>query len=526
MLDNILRLQPLGINFDQPAHVLGPEVWTSGYNVIFEDGRTRKSKGYANVVNAPLHIPEVLAYTPAGGDYWVYAGATGVGVWDGASHTDLTPVGWVAPPAGGLTICLINNLVVVNNQSMAPMYWTGLLGDKMQTLPGWADLPANTYAKGVAANLYHLFAFDVVEGANDYAHNRVRWSDAAQPGTVPGQWKVLATNQANFVDLATPSGRIVGGKTLRENMVLYKERSCHLFQYVGGSYVYDVSTLFETVGMMAPGCVVELDGSHVVLTQDDIIMHDGNTIVSIADKVAKHELFDNMQRNLSHRAFLHLDRNNEQIYVGWPDFDAVDGCNRMLIYCYTDKTWTERTFKGVISTNSTLREFYSAAVGKYAQPGEAGTEWDAIPIPSWQAWGDSWDYQASTAASNMHVMGGQSNLWKLTNTPFDAGQPILAEVMKTGIDLGEIDANKRVVRLWPRFEEGEGNTVYIQVGVSEFANREPVWMPPAPFTIGQDRSIPVNQRGRALAIRISDDGGAETWALTGIDVEFRKAGRY
>jgi len=527
MAVEILRLQPLGINFDQPAHLLGPEVWSGGHNVIFEDSRTRKTKGFTLVNPPPLHNPEHLVYTPAGSTFWVYAGATGVGVWNGVSHTDITPLGWVPPPpTDGLGLCLIHNQVVLNNANIGPFYWDGLLANRMQPLPGWANLPANSYCKQMESNLYHLFALDVSEGANDYAGNRVRWSDAAPPGTVPGEWEVLPTNQANFVDLATPTGKIVGGRTLRENMVVYKERSTHLFQYVGGTYVYDVSTLFETVGLLAPEAVVELDGAHVMVTQDDVVMHDGNTIVSIADRVMKHELFDNMQRSLSHRVFLHLDRNNEQIYLGYPDFDAVDGCNQMLIYCYSDKSWTPRSFAGSPLQNATLQEFYSASVGKYSQVGEAGNEWDLIPIPTWQEWQDSWEYQESSSASNQHVMGGENQLWKLTNTSLDGGQQILADVEKVGIDLGNIDEQKRITRLWPKFSEGEGNVVYIQVGASQFANDLPQWSNPVPFVIGQDRYIPCNVHGRAFGIRLSDPGSAPAWGLTGIDIEFRRAGKY
>jgi hypothetical protein len=412
---------------------------------------------------------------------------------------------------------VINNYVIGNDALSGPYWWSGVTGNPMQPLPGWDALPANTYCSQMESNLYHLFALGVIEGATDFSGSRVRWSDAAPPGTVPGEWVPTPENQAGFVDLPTPTGSIVGGQTLRENMVVYKQRSTHLFQYVGGTYIYDVSTVFETIGMLAPGAVCELDGTHVLVTQDDIVQHDGNTVTSIADKAVKHEFFSNLKASMSHLVRCYLHRQQEQVWIVWPDLEAEVGCNRVLIYCYSDQTWTQRRLA--------VEEAFCADVGRYATPGLAGSEWDSIPIPDWQRWIDAWDYASSSAASNLHVIGTTNNLVAVTNQGTDNGQTIVAELEKTGMDFGEIDSKKRLFRAWPRFEEGDGNTVKFQFGASDFSNKQPTWQPPVVFNIGVDRSIPVNVQGRALAVRILDDD-SDTWALTGIDLEYRKAGKF
>ena len=521
----IVRLEPLGINYDQPAHKLGPEVWSGGYNIAFQDGRARKTRG-SNPLDPPLlHEAHDLRYTPTPNDFWVYCADTGVGVWDGVNQFDITPTGWggvvvlpALPQALGPTynLCLINNLVVANNTLSGPYYWNGVTANAMQPLPGWDALPANTYCYQMESNLYHLFALGVTEGNADYNGSRVRWSDAAPPGTVPGEWVPTPENQAGFVDLPTPTGSIVGGLTLRENMVVYKQRSCHLFQYVGGSYIYDVSTIFETVGLLAPGALCEIDGTHVVVTQDDIVQHDGNTVVSIADKAVKHEFFANLKKDLSHLVRVYLRRSAEQILIFWPNLEATEGCNRVLIYCYTDQTWSQRHLP---------TPAFSADVGRYASPGSAGTEWDLVPFETWQNWQDPWDYTSSSAAANYYVVGGKTYLGAITTLAQDNGQPIKSLLEKIGMDLGQVDAQKRLFRAWPKFEEGAGNSVQFQFGAAQYGNKEPTWSDPVTFNIGTDRSIPVNVQGRSLAVRLLDDG-ADVWSLTGIDLEFRKAGKF
>jgi len=533
MAKQIVRLEPLGINYDQPPHKLGPEVWSGGYNVAFEDGRARKTKGSYLLDPPLLHVARDLRYTPSPSDFWVYTGPTGVGVWDGVSQHDITPVDWIntgvaaqpAPqgvPAGGPTqnLCLINNIVVVNNTIAGPYYWGGVTGSPCVPLPGWADLPANSTCNQMESNLYHLFALGMTEGAADFNGSRVRWSDAAPPGTVPGEWAPTAANQAGFVDLATPVGSIVGGLTLRENLMVYKQRSTHMFQYVGGPFVYNVSPTFETVGLLAPGAVCELDGTHVMVTQDDIVQHDGNTVTSVADKSVKREFFQNLKRDLAHLVHVHLNRTSEQIWIFYPDLTAKEGCNRILVYCYTDQTWSQR----LLTTDTA----YCADVGRYSGGGAAGTEWDKIPengIDTWQQWLDSWDYTTSSASSNYHVIGTKQYLAASTTQSEDNGAPISALLEKTGMDLGKIDSQKRLTRAWPRFEEGAGNTVQFQFGASEYANKEPVWSAPVNYLIGTDRSIPVNVQGRAIAVRLIDSG-VDMWALTGIDLEFREAGKF
>jgi hypothetical protein len=503
-------------------------VWSGGYNVAFEDGRARKTRGSTVIQPAALHTIRDLRYTPTPNDFWAYTGPTGVAVWDGVAHYDITPASWIdtrggvmgnAVPAGGpaQNLCVINNIIVANNTISGPYYWDGVVSAPMEPLPGWVDLPANTTCVQMESNLYHLFALGVSEGAADFNGSRVRWSDAAPPGTVPGEWVPTAENQAGFVDLATPVGSIVGALTLRENLVVYKQRSTHLFQYVGGTYVYDVSTLFETVGLLAPGAVCELDGTHIMVTQDDVVQHDGNTVMSIADKSVKNEMFRNLKASMAHLVNIHLNRQAEQVWIFWPDLEAEVGCNRIFIYCYTDQTWTQRLLSGSGA--------YCADIGRYSTPGLAGTEWDAIPIATWQEWLDPWDFAISSAASNYHIIGSQNYLAVATNQAQEGGNPIRALLEKQGMDFGEVDVNKRLFRAWPRFEEGAGNTVQFQFGASQFANKEPTWSPPVDFLIGKDRSIPVNVQGRSLAVRLLDDD-SDMWALTGIDLEFRKSGKF
>ncbi len=514
-----IALTPLGLNTDQPPHLLGPEVWSAGSNIVFDDQRTRKAPGYEVLQPATLFLPLQLIYTSFNDqDYWVYVGNDGVGVFNNTDHFDITPATWLSPIPGEATICLINNVVVVNNPVTEPYFWDGVTSNIMLPLPGWDALPTGSIADVMISNLYHLFALNMTENSVNFAGNRVRWSDVAQPGTVPGEWEVLLTNQASFIDIPTPEGKIIGGLTMREDLMVYKERSTHVFRYIGGTFVYELHTVFETTGMLARHCVVELDGTHIVVTQDDIIRHDGVNVDSLVEKQVKRAIFDNLNKELAHHVFLHLDKSHEEIWVGFPTLTAIAGCNALLVYNYTDKTWTLRYF---------AKEFFDAAVGNFDGPGTAGAEWDLIPLDTWQDWIGTWNNASSVAQKNTHLMAGADNeLWHLGVSTLNGGEEFAGFVEKISMDLGHIDIRKRVTRVWPKFQEGSGNTVYISVGMSESEFERPTWTAQMPFVIGTDRSIPVNVEGRAFAFRVEDNGDAPVWSLTGFDIEFRLGGRF
>ena len=521
MTNDVIRIAPRGLNKDLPPHLVGEEPWTDVKNMVFWVGRAVGSLGYFKSTNDPSYTPMDLHYIRIGGqDFWAYMtqqnGVAGIAYWDGLNHQTIAPAGWTQSGAQ-FQVLDINNVPVFNNVGGNPHYYDAS-DQTVKPLPNWPSGSPQWNCSFMCAHKNFLFALDVREDTVDFNNCKVRWSDAAPAGSVPGAWQPAANNFAGEAILASPEGPIIGALDLRDTLFIYKENSTHMADFVGGQFVFSVRDGFETIGLIAPRAVVELDNTHIVFTQDDIIRHDGVNIQSIAHNRVRDYIFDNLKSELAERCFLHMDRFNDTIYVFWPDKDAQTGCNRCHLYNFVDDTWGERTF-----TNG---EAMCASTGRYEDDTVEALTWDTWTDPpnTWDGLTGQWNYEAKASAKNRVVFGSTNpQLWKVGGTT-DNGAPIPTKLEKIGIDLGHSERFKFVQRVFPNFEEGQGLTVNISVGAGD-ANGQPVWLPPQPFVIGQDQYVGANISGRAMALRIE---GVTTgvWSFTSAEIEFRLGGKF
>jgi hypothetical protein len=93
----------------------------------------------------------------------------------------------------------LNGVPVISNGSDEPVYWDGSL---LVTLPDWT---ATETCQFITAFKFHLFALDI-SGPGGTFPNLLRWSDAAEPGTVPDDWTPGASDEAG--QAAQPSSLI------------------------------------------------------------------------------------------------------------------------------------------------------------------------------------------------------------------------------------------------------------------------------------------------------------------------------
>jgi hypothetical protein len=118
--------------------------------------------------------------------------------------------------------------------------------------------------------------------------------EPAVPGAVPGTWDPTdATKDAGEFDLAEGGDPVVDGLQLGQSFLIYKEGSVWRADYVGGPFVFNAFTkVFGTSGAMNRNCIAEIDGFHVALTNDDVIVHDGQSgQQSVLDKQSRRSLF-------------------------------------------------------------------------------------------------------------------------------------------------------------------------------------------------------------------------------------------
>ena len=207
-----LQLSPQSINRDAPPTRLGVEgqsEWSYGKNVRFV-----AQAGYSAAGEAPTYsgLPYIALWARWGIQRGVpvvfYVGTTYIGCYDGAHH-NLTPAGWhrVMRPED-VTGIVFNDFAVINALPNAPIY-IPLSHDVANPLPGW---DATWTCAGIASFKSFLVALGAMTPNPGFQYNTVRWSDSADPGTLPGEWEASPTNDAGLLEASqAPGWRVAAG---------------------------------------------------------------------------------------------------------------------------------------------------------------------------------------------------------------------------------------------------------------------------------------------------------------------------
>jgi len=511
-----------GWSSDLPAEEVPAGFITRAKNVLVRDGALGRAFGFAPFAGtgsaSTLIGPRFLIANQAlGTAFWLYAGDTIVGVTDGFTHQDITPVGWPdhagfnGPFSGGI----VNQLPVLNSRIDGPFYWQQDFATPgvMVPLPDW---PVLDTAGSMRPFREFLIAMDINIAGTRFA-DLLRWSDAAPPGNVPQSWTTGVQSQAGEISVSFNPGELVDGAQLLDRFYVYKTTSVFVMTLVGGVFIFNNRPVFSTFGALARGCIAEWRAQHIVLTDGDLVIHDGTNVRSIANERLRREIFDSMSGDFFDNTYLAISGRFDVLFICRPrgteqypseaitlDLNDLSFGHQSLV-----STGSPHMLDGLVDTTQSVEPTWDTKT----------TTWDTDAT----RWGES----AFSRVENEVIIADFTGL-KLQQLGLGEdqdGTPIDAIAERVGISLGRPDVRKFVRRIWPRFYGGAGNTVFVQVGAHDNPNSEPAYSPEQAFTIDVDRFLSVDVSGFYLAYRFRSDTGI-AWRLPNFDVEFELMGRY
>ena len=516
-----------GVIKDLSEHELPAGVWTDCKNIRFYGGRVHQSRGHGQVFGNTSVIPyHILPVVFTNDDrHWMYLGEKKIYdvVYDASgesgTHTNITRQSSGADvdysgTYNGWTSCVLGGIPVVNagNVTDTPQYWSLNTAAKMDEITAW---PANTYCESMRVYKNFLIALNITKGASKYPH-MVKWSAPAVPGALPSTWDESdATNDAGELDLAVGYDPIVDGLQLRDSFMIYKESSVWRMDYVGGQSIFRVSKVLGTSGAMNRNCIVEVNGSHFVLTGSDVILHDGSSAVSILDNVTRRHLFDSIGSEQINKCFVFGVPFSPEVFVCYPSGGSVY-CDKAMVWNYQDKTVSFRDLPNVNHATVGTLGTASDAWGADTDP------WDS-DTTSWSAAGqDTADRTKAVLASN------DSKLFKLDSTYLFDGAIPEASLERKGLVLSPDENRVIVTSIRPRITGNNGQTLTISVG---YHDTDPYAEPIYPssgvmtHTIGETAKDCCLVTGRYIAIKL-ETAGAYQWTLDSLDIEYREVGRW
>ena len=169
----------------------------------------------------------------------------------------------------------INNTLLATNFNNEMVEWDGE-ASSVNTISN-----ASSYrAKDLVPFNYRML-YGHMEENGEPVPQRVRWTEI-------GTYDNFTDGYAGFVDLVDTPGSIVAMEPLGESMVIYKDDSIVMCNWVGGKNVFSFETRVSHVGLVAPRGVVNLGDRHLFLAQDNIYeFTGGRTVQPVGEQIQK-----------------------------------------------------------------------------------------------------------------------------------------------------------------------------------------------------------------------------------------------
>ena len=515
-LVKVTNVGQYGVNKDLSTHELPINAFTDARNIRFLDGLVYQSFGYGEVYQAPSFAPQyILPVTISGARYWIYTTAAKTyAVTSTGGSPVVTDITHATPRTGVVnqwTYAMLSGLPILNvgDTSKIPMSWDLNTANKFIDLVNW---PANTYCKSLRGFKNFLIAMNVTKAgvANPFL---VMWSHPADPGTLPSSWdKTDTTKDAGEFDLAETTDPIVDGLTLGDSFIVYKESSTHRMDYIGGNLVFRQQKIFGMNGIMNKNCVTEFDGWHFVVSNSDVIVHNGQSAQSVLDKQTRRFLFQDIDVTYKSNVFVFKNPFLNEIFVCYPSIGSTS-CDKAMVYNFVDKTVSFRDLPSVNHAN-----YGSVST-------DATSTWDS-DAASWDSDLTAWNGPDYTPDTQRVLMASAlTKLYLLDASASYAGALPNAYLERRGLSFDSPESIKTITGIRPRITGNNGETVMIQVGKSTTIDGDPIYGAAKPFTIGSSLKIDCYVSSRYPAIKFST-GSAYVWRLDSYDFDVEITGAF
>lgn len=507
MIRDVPNLAKPGFVTDLPDMSVADGAWTDSRNVKYRDGAAEKCQGYTQAMGE-LSVTAIWAAPVSDGSnfFWAYGSPTVMYATDGTSHANIT---------GSITLGATEDLnysggafhgyLLVNDGVAIPQTWTPGLGNDLVSLTAW---PALVTAKVLRPFKDFIFAFRITDGGV-YNPRSMRWSDKAAPGALPGSWDFSdPTNQAGINELGQTLDAIVDGLPIRDSLMIYKENHSWIADYIGGDDIFGFRQVFSQVGLLTERSAIAFGSQHLVWTDQDIVLHDGNSARSILDGRARRWLFNRINTNRYKRSFAVADYRERTAYFcfpesgqDWPTLALAWNWAEDTLYPYElggPKTWADT---GIVPSTGAS---FDSDTGNFDDVSGAFDDESYSPFAGFMLFTDA-----------IRKKAYQGN----TGETYDGtAMTVYAERTDLAIKRDLLYMN-RVRRVYPRVLGTAGDVLNFYVGTRATQNSTVQWTGPYPFVIGTDYKIDLRVSGRLFDFRV-ESMATNGWRLHGMNIEF------
>lgn len=331
---------------------------------------------------------------------------------------------------------------------------------------------------------------------------RVRWCKKGYPEIWKNDENFLG--EAGFTDLAETVDWAITAERLNYYLVIYKERSIHLMEYVGSPTVMRFTRLIDGIGIMAPRAVASLGNYHIFVGNDNVYQVSPTSFDPIGDEI-KDELFALINPERRDQVTLFLAEETSEIHVCFPSVGS-DYNDKFYVYNYVLKNWTgphDRSSSALGYFQSERDTTIEDLEGSYAE--QVG----------------AWDDRVFSSNSPLNMMGDYNGYLYIMQSGIKADeQDIDGDVTFRLDDFDMPELSKRLQKLWLAVEGSVGGNIQVLVGYTENPDVPVVWYGPIEKLLGQ-RTLEFDMDivSKYFQLKIAVSGGAP-FSLLGMTAGF------
>ena len=522
----ITELSSKGLNTDVAPWDLPGEYITNGLNFRTSSGsvRTCGAGGEWGRMDHPISL--LMPVGAGSDDMTLLAGTLGAYSFDGLSKSVLLDLSATPVDQNGWSGCMRGGIPVINHPQSGAYYWYPVLhGEDLIPLPfdstrNWDD------SLGISAKVFRshrnfLFALNLTEtidGVSVDITDGYRWSHPADINGVPPSWDEKDQNfLAGLAQVGGDTGRIIDGLSMRDSFVIYSDHGINILELSGDVFVWNRRLLTTATGLLCRDAVVEVNGVHYLMTADDIVMCDGNSVRSItADRIRRHFR--------AHLNTQHFSNSYAVHNIAWREVwfcipTTGEFPDTVYVYNWLEDSWSIRDLGG---------EMTFAAYGSRSK---GIVTWHVlettVPPPAWNEYDLPWGTSSITPYDDTVLSAD------ITGKIYDVDPDSTADLTITGDgSLGSFIERTNypleghrdyttITRIYPHIS---GVTpVLIQVGSHDYPGSPIRWKPAVEFNPASQRKLDLRTTGALHAWRVSSIGNGN-FSMSGMTIEYAYAG--
>lgn len=503
----------IGMIADQPGWNLPPGSQTDARNFRFRDGAAEKVNGYSQILgDLSVTASFVATITDGTNVFYTYANSGNVYATDGTTHALVSTISYSATTDLGWTGGHYHGYMLLCDGVLDPQTWSPSLTNKVAGMDSTAGWPASTKCKVIRPFRDFIVALRVTE-SGVYNPRLLRWSESAQAGNLPQSWDYTDPgNDSGRTELGQTTDLLVDCLPLRDINMVYKENHAWRMEYIAGPDVFSFRQAFSEVGMLSEGCGAAFREHHFIVSDHDVVVHDGVQARSVIEKEMRQWLFSSLDSDNAKRSFVVPDFRNREMLFCFPE-QGQSFANLALVWSWQENNCYVRELGNLMAHGVTG-----------LLPSQSATSFDAL-TETFDEQANAFDDQTYNATELYPILvdSAARKAYQLGNGFSFDGSLLTAYMERQLLSIdGNIDNYKRVLRIYPKVEGGNGRVFGVYVGTRDNIN-DSVSYSVQVFTIGTDYKVDFLLSGRVFDIKF-EYAGSGSFRIYGYDIEWLEDG--